>query len=290
MIPCLPRPILLCIAWLCGTLGFLFDSRGRNIGMDNLSIAFKDTKTLAEKRSILHAAYVTMTRTFLDVIWFGRHSGKRLSKYVELDSSMQQILCNKNQICITAHFGNWEVVGLAMANQGFPLHSIAMPVKNPEIDRLLIERREVTGQKIIPREGALRKLMGILRNGGKTAFLVDQNTKEKEGGIWADYFGLPVLVTPAPAALAAKTGSDVFIGFCAPLQRGRYRVYITETIRPPNHPTEATTRDITRQILSAIEREVTKHPEHWLWMYKRWKHIPSDGDVSRYPDYSRHKP
>ena len=285
VIPQLPRRAVLGLAWLGGSLGFLFDARGRRIGRANLTVAFGNTKTPVEKRAILRAAYITMTRTFLDVIWFGTCPEKRLTKYVELDDSMQQLFLEKNQICITAHFGNWEVVGQIMALHGFPLHSIAMPVKNPEVDRLLIARREVTGQKIIPREGALRKLLGVLRGGGKTAFLVDQNTKESEGGIWVDYFGLPVPVTPAPAALAAKTGSEIFIGFCAPQQGGRYRVYITETIQPPENPDEETTRLLTQQILSAIEREVSKHPEHWLWMYKRWKAIHPDDDRSRYPRY-----
>ena len=286
VLPRLPRCAVLGLAQLGGNLGFLFDRHGQQIGLANLDVAFGDSKTPAEKRAILRKAYITMTRTFLDVIWFGTDSAKRLAKYVELDDSMRPLLCEKNQICITAHFGNWEVVGQIMALHGFPFHSIAMPVKNPEVDRLLIARREVTGQKIIPRDGALRKLLGVLRGSGKTAFLVDQNTEENEGGIWADYFGLPVPVTPAPAALAAKTGSEIFIGFCAPQRGGHYRVYITETIQPPESAGEETTRALTQQILSAIEREVSRHPEHWLWMYKRWKKRYRTGTPERYPFYA----
>ena len=289
LIPLMPRRALLGLAWLGGTLGFLFDGRGKAVGRANLDLAFGDTKTPAEKSAILRAAYITMSRTFLDVIWFGKDPARRLPRYVEMDASMNQLFCHKNQICITAHFGNWEAVGQIMALQGFPFHSIAMPVKNPAVDRLFIERREITGQKIIPRDGALRKLLGVLRGNGKTAFLVDQNTPPNEGGIWADYFGLPVCVTPAPAALAAKTGSEIFIGFCAPQPGGRYRVYITETIAPPQTPGEEATQTLTQQILFAIEREVSRHPEHWLWMYKRWKAVKPDSDPARYPWYSRRR-
>lgn len=286
VVPRLPRRAVLVLAWIGGNLAFLLDRRGRQIGLANLDAAFGPARNTAEKKAVLRASFITMTRTFLDVIWFGTRSGERLNRYIELDSSMNPLLCRKNQICITAHFGNWEVVGQIMALRGFPFHSIAMPVKNPDIDRMLIARREVTGQQIIPREGALRKLLGVLRGGGKTAFLVDQNTKESEGGIWVNYFGLPVPVTPAPAALAAKTGSEIFIGFCAPLRGGRYRVYITETIQPPESAGEETTRELTQRILSAIEQEVRKHPEHWLWTYKRWKKIYRSGNPERYPFYA----
>jgi KDO2-lipid IV(A) lauroyltransferase len=286
VVPRLPRRAVLGLAWLGGNLGFLFDRRGRRIGLANLDVAFGGSKSPAEKKAILRASYITMARTFLDVIWFGSRPAERLAKYVEVDDSTRRFFCEKNQICITAHFGNWEVIGQVTALRGFPFHSIAMPVKNPAVDRLLIARREVTGQKIIPREGALRKLIGVLRNNGKTAFLVDQNTGEDEGGIWVDYFGLPVPVTPAPAALAAKTGSEIFIGFCAPQCGGRYRVYVTETIQPPENAGEETTRALTQQILAAIEREVRNRPEHWLWMYKRWKKINRPEDPGRYPFYA----
>lgn len=286
VIPLLPRRAVLGLAWLGGNSGFLFDRRGRQIGLANLEVAFGDSKSAAEKKTILHQSFITFTRTLLDVVWFGKNSARRLIRYVELDQSTQQAFCRKNQICVTAHFGNWEVVGQIMALNGFPFHSIAMPVKNPDVDRLLIQQREVTGQKIIPRDGALRKLLGILRSGGKTAFLVDQNTTEAEGGIWVDYFGLPVPVTPAPAALAAKTGSEIFIGFCAPQRGGRYRVYVTETIPPPAATGAEAVHILTQQILSAIEREVRCHPEHWLWMYKRWKKQKPGSAAVRYPFYA----
>jgi lauroyl/myristoyl acyltransferase len=286
LIPRLPRRAVLGLAWLSGTLGCRLDRKGWRIGRANLDIAFGGTKTSAEKHAILRAAYITMTRTFLDVIWFGTRAQERLTRYVDIDASAQPIFREKNQICISAHFGNWEVVGQFMALRGFPLHSIAMPVKNPEVNRLLIARREVTGQKIIPREGALRKLFAVLRAGGKTAFLVDQNTKEKEGGIWVDYFGLPVPVTPAPVALAAKTDSDLFIVFCSPQRGGHYRVYVTESLPPPTRASPENTRMMTQQILAAIEREVRTHPECWLWMYKRWLIKNPSGPSERYPFYA----
>jgi Kdo2-lipid IVA lauroyltransferase/acyltransferase len=286
VVPRLPRRAVLALARTGAVLGLCFDRRGRTIGRANLAVAFGNTKTTSEQKRILRASYATLARTFLDIIWFGHNTRKRLERFVELDRSAEPLLCKKNQICITAHYGNWELLGLVMAMKGFPLHSIAMPVKNSAVNRMLIQRRQINGQQIIPREGALRKLLSVLRHDGKAAFLVDQNTGEKEGGTWADYFGLPVPVTPAPAALAAKTGSELFIGFCRPLPGGRYRVYATDAFTPPTDSTGEAVQQLTQQILTAIEREVRAHPEHWLWTYKRWKTIRPGDSREHYPSYS----
>lgn len=286
-VPLLPRPALRALARTAGTLGCAADRRGRRIGLANLDTAFGNTKSAAEKRRILRGSFRTMALTFLDVIWFSRHPDKRLPRYVEFHDSALPLLCTKNQILITAHFGNWEAWGQMMALRGFPLHSIALPVKNPDVNRLLIERREVTGQTIVPRAGALKKLLGVLRGGGKAAFVVDQNTSEKDGGIPVEFFGLPVPATSAPVALAAKTGSELLIGFCAPRPGGRYCIYVTERIESPAESGEETVRRLTRHMLAAIEHEIRACPEHWLWMYKRWNTIYRPEDAARYPFYAR---
>ena len=65
-----------------------------------------------------------------------------------------------------------------------------------------------------------------------------------------------------------------------------YRVDVTGTIQPPENAGEETTRALTQQILSAIECEVGKHPEHWLWMYKRWEIKNRSVSPERYPFYA----
>ncbi len=283
----LPRRVVLGLAKLCGTFGYLFDRRGRRIGLANMNLVFGDSKSRMKKHAILHASYITMARTLIDVFWFSAYPEKRLIQYIDLDEEIHLVLRKKNQICITAHLGSWETLGQVMALHGFPLHSVAMPVKNLIIDRLLIQHREVTGQTIIPRKGALRKLLGVLRRKGKIAFLVDHSTSEKEGGIWIDYFGVPVAVTPAPAAIAAKTDSEIVIGFCIPQRGGRYRVYSSKIFSPPSDSKPETIHALMRQILEIIEQEIRTYPEYWLWMYKRWRKIDCPENANRYPFYAK---
>jgi KDO2-lipid IV(A) lauroyltransferase len=290
LIPRLPRSGVLVLARFGGLLGTCFDRRGMNIGRANLDVVFGDTKTLPEKNRILRKSYVTMCQTLLDVFWFAGKPTERLEKYVEIDPSTEVFFEDRAHICMTAHFGNWEIFGQLSGLKGMPLNSIATPVKNQTVDKHFIRAREATGQKIIPRSGALRKLLKVLREGGKTAFLADQNTKESEGGIWISCFGLPAPVTAAPATLAGRTGTEIILGFCEPLPRGRYRVYITDRFQPPESVTDETVRELTEQINAATEREILNKPQHWLWMYKRWKTKRPEDEGRTYPWYTLSEP
>lgn len=287
LIPRLPRCGVLVLARIGGRLGYLLDVRSRRIGRANLDIVFGDRKTPAQKKQILKNSFATMARTLLDTFWFAADSARRIERYVDIDDSMQAFFQSKSQICMTAHFGNWELLGQATAWKGFPIHSIAMPLKNRIADRYFIRAREATGQTIIPREGALRRLIRVLRAGGKTAFLADQNTLEDEGGIWIRCFGLNAPVTAAPASLALRTQSDVLIGFCSPQSGGRYRMYITGSLVPAQKADSETVRRLTEEINRAVEKEILRRPEHWLWMYKRWKNIPADASAAGYPFYTQ---
>ncbi len=285
--PRLPRCGVLGLANLGGFLGYHFDRRGRRVGEANLDVVFGNTKTRAEKKRILKISFVTMARTLIDTFWFAHHPAKRLEKYVQIDESSEVFFEDKAHICITAHFGNWEIIGQMSGLKGRPLSSIATPVKNETVNKHFIRAREATGQKIIPRDGALRKLIKVLREGGKTAFLSDQNTAEAEGGIWIDCFGLSAQVTAAPAALSGRTKTEILIGFSRPLTRGRYRVYAAASFPPPEEVNAETVRTLTEQINAVTEAEIRKYPECWLWMYKRWKTKKPGEESAGYPFYSR---
>lgn len=285
LIPRLPRRVVLCLAETGGRLGYWFDARSRRIGMANLDVAFGDSKTAKEKKRILKTSFITMSRTMIDTFWFAHKPAERLEKYVEVDESSRVFFEDKAHICITAHFGNWEIIGQMSGHMGRPLSSIATPVKNETVNKHFVRAREATGQQIIPRAGALRKLLGILRKKGKTAFLADQNTTEADGGIWVDFFGLPALVTAAPALLAGRTGAEILMGFCTPLPGGRYRIYAGKTFDPPPATDEDPVRKLTEAITRATEEEIRKHPQYWLWMYKRWKTKKPGCETAGYPWY-----
>lgn len=283
LIPLLPRRGVVALANGLGALAFRLSRRDRRIALANVELAFSASRTEAEKRAIVRESFCGMTQVLLDVFWFRRWTATRLRRHVLFDPSYHaHYVPHAPCIVVTAHYGNWEVMGLAGALDGYPLHSVAMPLKNRYVDAMLAHARNLTGQKVVLRRGAVKSLLRVLRGGGRTAFLMDQNTLPEEGGQFVEFFGLPVPVSGAAEMLAQRTGAPVVFAYSSMDGKGNYTVHCL----PPLFP-GADRCEITQRTTGMLEARISRSPGSWLWMYKRWKFVPPGADGSRYPYYAR---
>lgn len=288
-IPLFPRFFIAFITWLLGSVTFYVAPRERKVGMANLDTVFGDTKTEAQKRAILKKSLISFTRTMTDIFWFSMNTERRIKKYQQFVPDCGPYFENKAHVIITAHAGNWELVGLETGLRGIDVASVAAITKNGAIDKLLNALRERTGMEIIPREGAMRTLIARFRNKGKAAFVLDQNTTEDQGGIWVNFLGMPTPVSSAPAHLAYRTGTDIIFAFSQPAKHGRYEAHTGQVITPPPFDKSADQKKVvhalTQQIMDVVSARIRSHPESWLWSYKHWKSHAPGSDPSIYPSY-----
>jgi len=291
IVPRLPRCSVVRFSKMTGWISVHIPFRDNRIAQKNLDAVFGATKTPAEKRQILAISYATMTQTFMDIFWFTKDPDNRIRKYVifEEGPNKDSFFEDKPVVCITAHMGSWEVMGQTTALMGAKMASIAAPLKNPAINQIVIELRERTGQVIIPKKGALKSLIARFRKNDKAAFVLDQNTPRREGGVLVDFLGFPMPVSMAPAALAYRTGTEIMLGICLPEPKGHYRIRIPKIIVPPpfdkSLDADQVAFELTQQIQDGISEEIRKHPEHWLWAYRHWRREPGKTYPPNYPDY-----
>ena len=290
LIPLFPRSFLVFAYHVAGTITYYVAKRERTTGLANLDTVFGETKTKAEKKKILIQSLTSFTQTMGDIFWFSRFTETRTKKYQKFVPEDGPYFEERAHVIITAHAGNWELIGLESALRGVNVASVAAVTKNNAVDKMLNTLREKTGMIIIPREGAMRTLISRFRNKGKAAFVLDQNTDEKDGGIWVDFLGMPTPVSSAPAHLAYRTGTDIIFAFSQPLKGGRYKTHTGQVITPPPFDKDADHKEIvknlTQEILDVISTQIRNHPESWLWSYKHWKQVKPGTDPSIYPDYN----
>jgi len=289
VIPRLPRPIVVALAAWMGRLACFFSRKLRRVAIANLDLVFGASLSKKEKAALLKSCFRHFSLLVLDILWFSRKPAERLEAWVKWDESTDLIFQSGAQLMLASHYGNWETMGLAYAAKGQPLMSVATPLKNPKVDRFFIRLRQQTGQIIIPRRGAVRKLLQGLRSGNKMAVLLDQNTSPRQGGVFVDFFGRPVPVSSAPAGLAVTTGTPVFTVLCTPDRRGRYTVRLYDSLTPDPAAADPVA-DLTGRMTRSMEKVIRDQPEYWCWMYKRWKYIPPGADPADFPFYAKSVP
>jgi KDO2-lipid IV(A) lauroyltransferase len=173
-------------------------------------------------------------------------------------------------LLLSGHFGNFELLPVAMNREGFRGGEVYRPANNPYVNQWMLEMRAgKTGSIQIPkgRKGT-RDLLTIIRQHGFVAMLFDQKMRE---GIEVKLFGIPSMTTPAPAGLAIRLGTVLFPACIERLGGAYFRVTIYPQIeaRPDAEPVGETIR-LTQELNDFLEARIREKPENWFWLHNRW--------------------
>ena len=198
-------------------------------------------------------------------------------------------------IFVNPHLGSWECSGMAVPLYvKLRLAAVAKPIRNPFVNRMFNRRREASvGLHVIFSRGAIRAAIAALRRGESVGLLIDQNSKERDGGVFLDFFGLPVACTTSPALL--KRYCDAHGIPTVILYGSSVRVGPDEKLvgvcRPLSKPFEeyADDREVIRELLRDSEEMIRAYPEQYLWLYRRFQYIPEGTPEElrrRYPYYA----
>ena len=285
LIPSLSRKAVTRLAHLMGRLAWIIALRDRHIAMANLDLAFGDTRTAREKKLIGRQAFTTFAQTGLDYFWFSRDREQRMREWTVVDEAALKWMQPGRLVGITGHFGNWEILGWLFVMHGATLSSVAKPVKNPLIDAEINRIRRLSGQHIVPRDGALRALVRALKSEGTVALLLDQDTLPAEGGVFIPFFDVPVPISSAGAGLALKLNAPIILTYCVCNSEGRYSCYVRDVFTP-GMIEGMSSEDVTAMITASLEAEIRRNPGCWLWSYKRWKRRLPGVPPAKYPYYA----
>ena len=267
-----PGPIVRGVGTLLGLAFYTIDFAHRRIALQNLATAFP-SRPDAERRAIARAAFAHFGRLLFELLQFATLSPSQMLARVEFDGEDRARLAygqHKGVLFITGHFGFWELHAMVHGVKIEPISVVARALDNPHLNRLLEEIRQGTGNTVVYRRGAIRRVMRTLQAGHGVAVLIDQHIMSRDA-IYVDFFERPAATTSAVAALALRTGSPVVPVFALPLGRGRYRLIYEHQVEPPRADSPDAVREFTQRCTDVLEMYVRRHPELWLWMHRRWR-------------------
>jgi Kdo2-lipid IVA lauroyltransferase/acyltransferase len=143
---------------------------------------------------------------------------------------------------------------------------------------LLESVRRRTGNSVIYRRGAIRRVLRALSHNQAVALLIDQHIQSVDA-VYVDFFNRPAATTSALAALAMRTGAPVVPVFALPLPRGRFRMVYEHPVAPPREDEPEAIRAFTQRCTDVLEMYVRRYPDLWLWMHRRWRDVDSANEV-----------
>ena len=251
---------------------YLLDGPHRRLTMANLQAAFP-ARSAAECRALSKATFQHFGRLALDLLKFQSLSREAMLERVAIDGAervAQAQARGRGILFLTGHFGFWEIQALAHAPRFGPMSVMARPLDNPYVHDYLERIRTSTGNSVIYRQGALRRVFRTLAGNGAVGMLIDQHVLERDA-VYVDFFDRPAATTSALAVLAARTGAPVIPLFALPLEDGRYRLVYEPAVEPPEDETPAALLAFTQRCTDVLEMYVRRHPSLWLWMHRRWR-------------------
>ena len=252
--------------------------RLRRVAMRNLELAYPQ-KTLAERRAIVDEVYRSIGRLLYAFARFSKLNRQNISdwiRYEGLEHFSEAKKAGHGVLFATAHLGNWELSAFAHGLMTEPMHVVIRPLDNPRIDRLVEDRRRLSGNHLIEKWDGARAILRALQQNQAVGILIDQNTSLPEG-VFVDFFGTPACANTAFAKIAARTGAAVIPGFALwSAQERRYVLRFYPPIAMTGDPAED-----TRRLHALLEDVIREHPGQWLWIHRRWKTRP-EGEKSIY--------
>jgi KDO2-lipid IV(A) lauroyltransferase len=210
-------------------------------------------------RKVLCASYENLGRTFFELLLLDHIHLTETSDYrLDLPSNFLAATA-RGAILISAHLGNWELMGKILVARGIPLAVVVRKQKNSYVDRMINDQRQQAGMKIIYDDDpiALRKYMDEKYC---LALLADQDFGNNT--IPVTFFGRACRAAAGPQFLARKFNLPVFMCFAERVNGHGHRFTVE-----PFESCGSFTQDYT----TAIETAVRRVPEQWFWQHRRWK-------------------
>lgn len=285
----IPLKWLHSLASFCGFWMYIIP-KVRKLIIANLQIAFPE-KNICELRIIARKNTTSMVLSILEFCWFvDRH--EKLNDLLYMDPVITETIdecmkIKKGVIWVTPHLGNWEIARIALSNtQDIPMAVVVRTMNNPHLDKIINSGRNADGSRVITAKGAIKGMVKALKDGYLMATLIDQNTRARDGGIFVDFFGLPVCTSRAPALFGRKFKAFLGVGGAVRTKDG----YATFLKKLPKAAEEyKSDEELVQALMVLTENMIREYPEQYFWLYERWRYIPKDIDNKRkelYPYYS----
>lgn len=281
-IPFLPLKTSYAIARTLSHASLKFLKKQRNTILGNMDVAFGTKMSEDEKMVVAREAVTNMLKSYFETFYMASRFRKKIDDTVSLEGREhlgQALARGKGAIALSAHFGNFTILGAVMAREKYPFYTVIKEPKRKHVAKLFGKIRDLMGHKWIPaqpRGVCLKNMLTCLRNNQIVCLITDEH--KRRGGVNVDFFGHNSPTAAGPAVLSLRTGAAIVPVFIIRQKDDTHKVIIESALKfNPTGNQEEDIRRVTRMFTERIEFYIKSYPNQWFWLNRRWKGL-SKGD------------
>ena len=250
--------------------------KNRLITLHNLMRSFpeKNSEEIVRIAKGVYRHFAVVAAEFFDLPYITKDNMHEWVDVEGLEHYRAAIAKGKGLLTIVAHFGNWELMTIAVPMYLQPIDIVYRPLDNAVIDNMVEYVRTVQGNSLITKGGSGKKIMEFLKGNHLIGILSDQNVAHYEG-VFVDFFGRSACTGVGLAVMAIRSGAPVLPIFMARQKSGKYKLIIKsaiEAICTDDYDADLVVN--TQRFAKIVEEVVREYPEQWFWMHRRWKTQP----------------
>lgn len=264
-------------AWLgerVGGLVYRLAGNARHRVLFQLHVAFPE-RSASEIAQIARRSFRLMARGALSLPTLRRIGRDRLLARIRIergDLLTGALAEGRGAIIVTYHFGLFEAGGAWLAREHDGV-AVGRDVGTLDAAQILVDTRRALGLTTIER-GDARAIVRALRDGRPVAIVADHDVQDVNG-VFVPFFGQLAHTPVGPAALAVRTGAPIVPVVNLWDGRTRYVARFLDVLRPREDLSrDEATFELTYRFTKLGEEAIREHPDHWIWLHKRWETRP----------------
>lgn len=271
LLPWIPRRLIMLLTAAAARLTFFLLWRYRQRMEENLSAAMgQEFRTPESRRAVAWKAWRNFAQGVYETTCTLHSSKEKICAEVAMEGEahLQGALARgKGVIALSAHLGNFTIIGTRLAAAGYPFSVVVKHPKDQRIASLLDHYRTMVGCKSIaakPRREAARQVLRALRKNEVILLIADEF---KSGGVEVEFLGRTAPAPRGPVTLALRTGAAVLPVFVTRDQEDRLTLHIGAEIDLIK------TGDLQQDVAANaslftghLEAMVRRYPDQWNWL------------------------
>ena len=267
----LPYRLALGLGSFLGWLAFDVIRVRRKVTLINLRNSLgKEKKELVR---IGRRSYQNIGKSMVEYALFPSLDKEKILNMVEFEGTEhfdEALKRGKGAIVVAGHFGSWELMGAATAQQDYQVDFLVGEQHNLLVDDLMNDYRRSIGIGIIKMGTAAKGIIRALKENRFVAMLSDQDAGSD--GTVVEFFNRPASTPKGPAAFALKMNAPIIMAFIIRTNHNKQRIIIEKPIYgETTSDKEDDIRRLTQAYTRMLEEYIRKYPDHWFWPHRRWK-------------------